>query len=347
MNADSFRVLMQPIALPSQPYVSGLVDALRSQGARVESFNGRDAIRGDVDILHFHWPEFVIAGGGPKKWFSAVKRLAWIRLAKLRGAAVVLTAHNAKPHDRTLDRFDRWYFGVFDGMVDHVLALTQAGVDEVRAHRPGLANTPWTHTRHGHYRAAFADPPDRAEARDHLGISPESRLVVFVGAVRRYKGVPSLIEAAGSADCELLIGGRCDEAQLRTQLESVAASHPNIHLRLRHLSDDDLAATIRAADLVVLPYRQVLNSGSALLALSLDRPLLLPRTLTFQELQDDLGANWVRLYDEQDLTTASLTDALAIESQGRSDLSDYAWEPIAAATMDGYRTAAGVLGMSG
>ena len=63
-----------------------------------------------------------------------------------------------------------------------------------------------------------------------------------------------------------------------------------------------------ATDLVVLPYRDILNSGSAVLALSFDRPVLVPRRGSLGDLQNHVGRQWVRTY-EGDIGAAELEAA--------------------------------------
>jgi len=48
----------------------------------------------------------------------------------------------------------------------------------------------------------------------------------------------------------------------------------------------------------VLNYQRVTNSGAALLALSLDRPVILPETPVFRELRDEVGGDWVFLFQD-------------------------------------------------
>lgn len=61
-------------------------------------------------------------------------------------------------------------------------------------------------------------------------------------------------------------------------------------MRLRFASDAEVADLFRAATIVVLTYREILNSGSALLALSFDRPV--PAKGAMAELEDRAGAEW-------------------------------------------------------
>jgi hypothetical protein len=91
----------------------------------------------------------------------------------------------------------------------------------------------------------------------------------------------------------------------------------------------------------VLPYRDILNSGSALLALSLNRPVLVPRRGALAELQQQVGEAWVRCYDG-DLTAETLVDAIAwareTPREPEAPLHAFAWPSIARAHQLAYRS---------
>jgi len=53
---------------------------------------------------------------------------------------------------------------------------------------------------------------------------------------------------------------------------------------------------LAAADLVVLPYDDILHSGSALLSLSFNRPILVPERGAMTELRANVGEEWVYTY---------------------------------------------------
>jgi len=140
-------------------------------------------------------------------------------------------------------------------------------------------------------------------------------------------------------DARCLVTGAPADATLRTDIERAAVGDPRVRLDLRHLKRAELATAHRAADLVALPYREILNSGSALLALSLDRPVLVPRRGALAELADTVGEAWVRCYDG-DLTPAVLAEALAWAREAprsaRAPLDAFAWSGIARAHQQAY-----------
>jgi hypothetical protein len=110
---------------------------------------------------------------------------------------------------------------------------------------------------------------------------------------------------------------------------------------LRFLSDDEIQRYVSASDLIVLPYQDILSSGSAVLALSLNRPVLVPRMGAFGELQALVGADWVYTYEDA-LTASHIEQALqcAICSARApvAPLQTMDWDRIAGATIEAYGT---------
>ena len=94
-----------------------------------------------------------------------------------------------------------------------------------------------------------------------------------------------------------------------------------------------------AADLVVLPFSDIMHSGSAILALSFNKPVLVPARGSLPELQALVGTEWVRTY-EGELTPEILTAALEWTKNSRRkprpNLSSFEWPHIVQATVDLY-----------
>src|SRR5690606_5318779 len=122
-------------------------------------------------------------------------------------------------------------------------------------------------------------------------------------------------------------------------VERAAAGDPRIRLDLGHLDDDRLTSWLAAADLVALPYRRILNSGAALLALSAGRPVLVPAPGPVPAPAARLRPEWVRTYDGE-LDAPTLESAVAWSASPRPrgpDLRAYGWRTIADETLAGYR----------
>jgi glycosyltransferase involved in cell wall biosynthesis len=168
-------------------------------------------------------------------------------------------------------------------------------------------------------------------------------VVCFIGHLRPYKQVVELIEAFRATprgDAVLLVGGRPVDAGYEPAVQRAAAGDDRVRCDLGMLPDTEVAQWLSAANLVALPYKETLNSGAALLALSFDRPVLGPAQGAFAELAHDLGPQWVQTFDGP-LTTAVLERALdAVPAQPpHLDLDRFSWPAIAQATVAAYRDA--------
>ena len=104
---------------------------------------------------------------------------------------------------------------------------------------------------------------------------------------------------------------------------------PNARVVPDFLEDPDFVRLLTSCSLVVLAYRFMHNSGSVLAALSLGRPVLVPRNEVNEALAAEVGEMWVHMYDE-DITGADVLKALqasgGLPPSGSPDLSMRSWD---------------------
>jgi glycosyltransferase involved in cell wall biosynthesis len=316
----------------TNPYVVMLRDALdRTPGARVLTFSWRRALTARYDAFHAHWPEILVDGNGPLKKLAR-QGLFVLFLLRLRLTRVPLvrTVHNLELPEGLTRRevvLLRW--------AERLTAL-RIRINETTEPAGG---TPVETVLHGHYRGWYAPHPRRERRAGRLA---------FVGQVRRYKGVESLVAAfqeTTDAGLSLHIAGRPTSEGLAEQLRQAAAD-PRIDLSLTFLSDAELVAEVTEAELVVLPYREMHNSGGALAALSLGTPVLVPDNEVTRRLAAEVGPGWVHAFTPP-LTGADLEDTLAglraDPPAAPPDLSRREWEGAGRAHLAAYRRARAAL----
>ncbi|RZI88302.1 MAG: glycosyl transferase [Microbacterium sp.] len=284
----------------SNPYIHQLAASLRATpGIELRTFSWSEALRGDYDVFHAHWPDTLLAGNS--RLTRAGKRLAVrLLLARLRrrGIPVVRTRHNAKPHEtsRTVSAVEAG----FERLTVESILLNGVGTPPPHA----------TVIPHGHYRDWFARHPRAERVPGRLA---------FVGLIRPYKGVEDLVAAyrelsADGSGASLTIAGSPRSAELAAEITAAAQGDPTIALTFAYVDDVAFVQAVTASSLVVLPYRAMENSGAALAALSLDRPVLLPRNAMTESLRTEAGDEWVLLFDGT-LTAAALREALAASAE--------------------------------
>lgn len=307
----------------SNPYTTQLAAAV-SKHATVKFFSWKDALFSKVDILHVHWPETMVRGKTElARNIRGLAGLLFLLKSDLLGIKIVWTVHNVEPHESG-SRLERLFLRAFKNRVDARFYINESD----------LNTEPGTVILHGHYRdwASFSDPQVPVRL-DHIA---------YFGAIRPYKGVEELIEAASAIEAQgldIVVAGEPLNEHFAQQIRGRAAKAKNVRLDLGRLSDEGLAKLIQQSKLIVLPYREFYNSGALLLSLSLNRPVLVPQTEATEKLQKEFGESWIRMY----AGTLSAADLLAAYewsksvSEGIVDMSARNWDSIGERTIRAYQ----------
>lgn len=281
-------------------------------------FGWGTAIFGRYDVFHVHWPEFLIrAGSRSKRIVKVVATLLLLCRLTLTRTPIVRTIHNVEPHEAGR-RSERALLRWLDGRVTSYIVLNPT-TPIPRDARSSLIP-------HGHYEDVFASLPKSESTSGNF---------IYFGRIEPYKGVDLLLEAfAGTqVDARLQIVGRGDD-DLIAELQSLANKDSRISTHFRFVSDEELVRRVTSAEAVILPYREVHNSGVALVALSLHRPIVVRRSAATEALQREVGKAWVHLYDG-DLTPQGLTEVLKLVTSSNTarselpNLSDRDWKTVA------------------
>jgi len=271
---------------------------------------------------------------------------------RLRGGKVFWTVHNLESHGQQYPAAERRFWRAFTALLDGYICLTKDGGVQALNRYPALCKMPGFVIPHGNIRDAYSGVEiSREEARSRLGIAPSAKVAAFFGYVAPYKGVPELVQkfsALRDSQAVLVVAGKCSLAPAERKLiEEIAAHDRRVLLHLEYVPLSEVAVYIRAADLMVLPFREVLNSGSAVLALSLDRPVLVSARGAMTELQEFAGPEWVRMFTGE-LTSDTLERQLdwavtGADARGRCRVLEQGWKgldwkSIAELTLDAYRS---------
>jgi beta-1,4-mannosyltransferase len=319
-SPPSTVTVLQTVPRPHErtnPFITQLAQSLPRE-VEIEWFSWRAALTSRYDVVHAHWPELALRAPNPlRRLAQRVLFTLWLARLHLRRTPVVRTLHNVDPHESG-SRVERRLVRLFDARTTAWLRL-----NDLTPTPPGeyAVTIP-----HGHYIDWFAGR--------HLPAPQPGRLVYF-GLIRRYKGVPELLQAFGEMrddDLTLRIVGRSEDEAVRRQIAEAEATDRRISSMVDYVDDATLTREVGAAQLVVLPFRRLLNSGSLLLALSLGRPVLVPAGATAAELATEVGQDWVLRYDSP-LTGETLADSLrraqtALDSAAPPDLSERNWDRI-------------------
>jgi len=284
-------------------YVGRFCESLETTGISVVSIlDPFRAISKEIDVLHMHWPEKVFWGVG--RWKSALGALTvliGLIVLKIKGVKIVWTVHNLEPHDsgNKFMWFWRPYIWGVTLLIDGFVTLCPSTVQIARDRFANLALKPGVFLWHPDYKVPEYSVRKRAEWRKKFGIGIADKVFLFIGQIRPYKGVKELIECFAKVQDtsrRLLIAGSIYNEQLKTKLQRYAAVDSRIILHLQYLSEDELAITALAADVIVLPFRKSFHSGSIIYALSAGRPVITPSSPFSNDLLAHVGEDWLDVY---------------------------------------------------
>ncbi|WP_185961316.1 glycosyltransferase [Telmatospirillum sp. J64-1] len=281
---------------------------------------------GGQPVFHMHWTTPIIAPAA-NKW-DAIRRKEHF-LAKLRsfismGGLVIWTVHNTLSHDRKFPDIERDLCAQLARIASFIHVHSQAVVDAVRDEYNLPADKIWV-IPHPSYIGVYVNETTKEKARIRLGIPTNHFVYAFIGQLRPYKGIEDLLNAFGAVaahnpDSHLLIAGRPVAPYEGDTVSRMASAYVNTTVVERHVPDDELQWFFNAADVVVLPYRDVLTSGSVLNALSFARPVVAPCLGMIPEVVED-GSNGF-LYEPS--TPDALVEAMTRAIQVRDVIGEFA-----------------------
>lgn len=275
------RVLVFPF-YPANPWSDILYRSLRDTGFEILAADGFDRFSrlipalGAGDVVHVQWTAPIADGRAREHGRERAARfLLLIERARARGVAVIWTVHNLVAHDASDLELEVALARGLAEAADVVHVLNPATAAEA----VGLFALPESRTRlirHSGYQGAYPDVVARSEARADRGIEPNQVAVLHFGQRRAYKGADLVSNAVASLFAE---------GAPMVLLDPGAERVPDV----------DVQRWFRAADLTVLPYRSVLNSGTAMLSATFGVPVMLPDLPALRALLD--GESWVHWFD--------------------------------------------------
>ena len=192
-----------------------------------------------------------------------------------------------------------------------------------------------------------------AYLRDEPAVPPPvaggGPLAALPGILRPYKGADVLVRAWPAVrelvpDARLVVAGRA-----MMDVEALGPPGPGVEIVDRFLSDAELAALLRRADVVVLPYRRIDSSGVLFAALAFGRALILSDVGSFRELHDEHGIGLLAAPGDPAALAAAVAEVLRdgdrraeLEAaSARAAAGPFAWEQVAARHEQVYRELAG------
>jgi glycosyltransferase involved in cell wall biosynthesis len=275
----------------TNPYQQMLYRSLTEEGTEVLPLRDATAVAvprddgGPLDgfVLHLHWTSAVLQVASSED--EARRRLEAFRdqvaAVQARGGRLVWTVHNVLSHEITYFDLEVELCRFLAERADLVHVMSEQTLEATPPHfvldPARLAVVP-----HASYLGVYPDLVTRRAAREALGLADDEIALLALGGIRPYRGLDRLLDTfeplvAENPRLRLLVAGKPGESPGVPELIARCEEHPRIVGEFTHVPAAQLQLWHRAADLAVLPYRAILNSGAFKLAQTFGLPVVAPR----------------------------------------------------------------------
>jgi D-inositol-3-phosphate glycosyltransferase len=213
---------------------------------------------------------------------------------RMLGKRIALTAHNVNQARR--DSRDTWLnrltLRIQYRLADHIFVHTQRMKNELLADF-GVADRSVTVIRHP-INDAFPDSGlTPSEAKSRLGLENCNKTILCFGRIKPYKGVEYLLAAfqtlaAADGQYRLVIAGEVqkgNDAYLESLMQAMPAEieRGQVILKTQFIPDEEIEVYFKAADVIVLPYKDIFQSGVLFLGYSFGLPVIVTDIGSFRE----------------------------------------------------------------
>jgi D-inositol-3-phosphate glycosyltransferase len=216
--------------------------------------------------------------------FQFFDRTFLMAFYRLLGKQIVLTVHNVNAgmrdsKDSFLNRLTlRIQYGLAAQLFVHTEKMKSALIEEFAVPASRITVIPF-----GINNAVPHTKLTSSEAKQRLGLGSGEKVILFFGNIAPYKGLEFLVTAfqkclAEHLEYRLVIAGRpknC-EKYWKGIRESMSENERKgrILLRADYIPDEETEVYFKAADVLVLPYRYIYQSGVLFLGYSFGLPVL-------------------------------------------------------------------------
>lgn len=234
----------------------------------------RYALTSPAPIFHILW-------NNKFEYFDRTVVMLYYRSMRKR---IVLTLHNvnAGRRDRNDSRLNRATLRIQYQLAHHLFVHSENTRDEL-CEEFGVRQSKVTVIPFGINNAAPQTDLTAKEAKRRLGLRADDKAILFFGRITPYKGLEYLIAAFRQAltcvtKLRLVIAGSPDQCEdywqaIRKDIQN-EVQRGKILLRAEFIPDEETEVYFKAADALVLPYRDVYQSGVLFLAQSFGLPVL-------------------------------------------------------------------------
>jgi len=196
------------------------------------------------------------------------------KVRKNKHTKIICIADNVIPHEKRFG--DKPFTKYFLKSCDAFITMSEKVMNDLRLFQKIKPAKLVSHPLYDNFGAIIS----KSEARKHLGLPENEKIILFFGFIRKYKGLDLLLEAMSDeqikkSGIKLLVSGEFyeDQKPYKEQIEKLGIKDQLI-LRTDFIPDSEVKYYLCAADAVIQPYRNATQSGVTPLAYHFEKPMV-------------------------------------------------------------------------
>jgi glycosyltransferase involved in cell wall biosynthesis len=262
-----------------------------------------------------------------------------LSIAKMRHKKIVLTVHNATPHEKSWlkNKLNDSILNLADSYIVHAENVKKTLEKKVGA-------KPISVIPHGIIQKKESST-SKKELKKEYKIQPNEKVILFFGNIREYKGLDDLLLACSKItqySYKLIIVGQ-PWGPFEKYSKSITALNlnKNILLFLGYQSDKKVAEMFKLADVVVYPYKEFdSSSGAAALGLNYSKSMVVTDVGGLPELVADTKtiAKTKNPLDLKSKIEYALKNQKKLEKSSREIAKKFTWSKISEKTLEVYNS---------
>jgi glycosyltransferase involved in cell wall biosynthesis len=236
--------------------------------------NTFDIYKGDLDLaiertennkvfFHLHWLNFILNKAENENHAAQLVDVFLLKIKKFtdKGGKLIWTIHNNLEHDQNFVEQDIRLRAGLCALSNKIHLHDIESLDEVFLCNPVPREKLIVHA-HGNYIGSYGDFDLKIREKR---IIEGSRNVVFVGQLRKYKGLQRILAITTELlkqGMNITIAGQPENADVKMEIEQHFKDEKNITLALKRIPNNELHELLLSNEFGLLSYENILTSGS-------------------------------------------------------------------------------------
>ena len=259
------------------------------------------------------------------------------RVRKNKHTRIICIADNVIPHEKRPG--DTSFTKYFLRSCHAFITMSEKVMRDLKSFQPNLPAKQVLHPLYDN----FGNIVSKTDARRHLGLPGQEKIILFFGFIRKYKGLDLLMEAMAegsikNSGIKLLIAGEFyEDASTYNELINKLGIRDQLILRTDFIPDSEVKYYLCAADAVVQPYRNATQSGVTPLAYHFEKPMVVTNVGGLPALVPDRKAGIV-VEPTSDAIAKGILELYQLGEEYfiphlRSEKQKYSWEKLVASIL--------------